>query len=327
MIRRARPDGDPASWLTEADAPIADWRKGTETFQVTLKLEIGDKGQVTGCTPDQRGTAVRPDMGSALCPFIVQRAKLVPALRADGLRMADQFTVSLGFQYSDRIGARPGPLIKSYGLAPAPPPSSEFDPQLRTWPPSPQWLSRFAGPPVFKTRPEQPGEAALSGPLIGLVLGDRKTGAPECRVVLSSGDASQDERACAFVRKTLKPSWTVIVPVSSRRWPLLLSPAGKGFRAVQPNVSLAGRTRLEDGEVARLAALWRPVAGPVPRVGLSGSLGADGRPATCRIYDSSGNDAADALACRLFRTEARITPARDVFGQPIANTWVSMDLR
>lgn len=327
MIRRTRADSDPATWLRETDAPIAGWLANPVLTNVTLVLQTGTDGTVSKCTSQEVKGQLPQGWAGELCPLVVSRAKMVPALKDDGSRMADRFILNINFAFSAYTRNMAGPLITSNGLGPAPPPMSEIDPQLRAWPPSPRWLSSFAGQPVFKSQAEQPGEAPLAVPLIGLVVADRKNGSPECRVVQSSGDAVLDERSCAFVRKTLKPSWPNMVQIGMRRWPLLLSPAGKDFRVVQPNGSLAGRTRLEDGEVARLAALWRPVAGPVPRVGLSGSLGADGRPGNCRIYDSSGNDAADALACRLFRTEARITPASDLFGQPIANTWVSMDLR
>lgn len=61
---------------------------------------------------------------------------------------------------------------------------------------------------------------------------------------------------------------------------------------------------------------------------MSARLGADGRPTGCRVYESSGSDAADAAGCRLLRDEARFTPARDAFGQPgKLEGWVSLDLQ
>jgi hypothetical protein len=317
MIRRTRPDTDPATWLRETDAPIAAWLANPALTNVTLVLQVGTEGTVTKCTSQEVKGVQPPAWAGDLCPLVVSRAKLVPALKDDGSRITDRFILNTNFAFSAYTRNMPGPLISSHGLSPAPPPNSEFDPQLQAWPPSPRWLSSFSGRPVFKGPAEWPGEAALAAPLIGLVAADRKNGSPECRVVQSSGDAALDERACTHVRKTLKPAWPNMVPIAMRRWPLLLSPVGKGFRAVQPNANLAGWARLEQGEVQRLGQLWRSAAGPVGRVVVTGILGADGRPGNCRVYDSSGNDAADALACHLFRTEARIVPARDVFGQPM----------
>lgn len=318
MIRRTRPDGDPATWLRQTDAPIAAWLAARVMTNVTLVLQVGTDGAVTKCTTQELPGLEPPAWAGDLCPLVVSRARLVPALKDDGSRMPDRFILFVSFAFDPHTRNVPGPLITSSGLSPAPPPAGEFDPQLEDWPPSPRWLSSFSGQPVFKGPVEWAGEAALPGPVIGLMVADRKNGAPDCRVVQSSGDTALDERACTHVRKTLKPAWPNMVPISMRRWPLLLSPAGRGFRALQPDAGLLRWARLEQDEVQRLGQLWRSAAGPVGRVGVSGSLGADGRPGNCRVHDSSGNDADDALACRLFRTEARIVPARDVFGQPMA---------
>lgn len=328
MIRRAQADSYPATWLRETDAPIAAWLANPALTNVTLVLQTGTDGTVSKCTSQEVKNQAPPAWAGELCPLVVSRARMVSALRDDGNRMTDRFILNINFAYIPYTRNLPGPLITSNGLGPAPPPISEFDPQLKAWPPSPGWLRRFAGQPLFKSRAEQPGEAPLAVPLIGLVLADRKNGSPECQVVQSSGDSALDARSCAFVRKTLKPSWPNMVPIAMRRWPLLLNPAGKGFRAVQPNADLAGWARLEQGETQRLGQLWRTASGAVGRVGVSGTLGSDGRPGNCRVYDSSGNDAADVLACRLFRADARFEQARDVFGQPVPQqSSVSMNLR
>ena len=329
LIRRTKADGDPAMWLRETDAPIANWRKGTETANVTLVLDVTAEGRVSGCTLEPRQAAQVPAWAPQLCPPLIQRARLIPALRADGTRIPDQLIYSINFQFSTRYPAQTGslinPLIKSYGLAPAPPPNSDFEPQLKAWPPSVSWLGYAARQPSFKQPTEQPGGAPLAGPAIGLVVADPKSGDPECRVVQSSGDAKLDDKACTHVRKKLKPQWADTVRFPMRRWALLLSPDGNGFRVITPNRDTVKRAQIDPAEVARLAALWRPVAGGTARVGLGGRLGADGKPVTCRVYNSSGSDAADAAACRLFTTEAKVSPSSDVFGQSADLTgWVSL---
>jgi protein TonB len=49
----------------------------------------------------------------------------------------------------------------------------------------------------------------------------------------------------------------------------------------------------------------------------------DGRVADCTIRASSGSAALDAITCRIFRTRARFTPARDARGAPTWDTFES----
>lgn len=315
LIRRAAAVGDPAAWLRETDAPIAAWRKTAQIASVTLILSVNAEGRASACTPDVRYSTALPAWTADLCPLLIQRARLIPALRGDGTRMADQIVFTASFQYTERVTAQDGPLIRSQGLSPAPPPSSEFDPQLKAWPPAPGWLRRMATQPAFKLPVEAPGDRPMTGPAIGLVIADPKSGDPECRVVLSSGEARLDQQACDYARKKLKPRWDAAVRFPARRWPLLLSPADKGFRVIQPDANAQHYIVTDPAELARLTALWRPQAAGAQTVQLGGKLDIDGHPQGCRIYESSGSDAADAAACRLFRTEAKFTAARDVFGQ------------
>lgn len=327
MIRRVTAKGDPASWLQESDAPIAAWLK-TETIEnVTLELAVGTSGRVIECKPAPRQWERTPAWADQLCALLIRRAAFTPALREDGQPMADRFIFSANFQFSRNMARGSGPLIVSYGLSPAPPPPSDTNPRLMSWPPSGYWLRSVASEPAFKVPVERPGGAALTGPAIGVVIADPKSGDPECRVVLTSGDAKLDQKACDFVRKTLKPQWADTVRFPIRRWPLLLSPEGRGFRAITADDNAVQRLRVERVEIARLNALWQPSAAGAEVVQMSGVLGPDGRPSGCRVFESSGSDAADAAACRLFRSEARFTPASDAFGQPGKLTgWVSLQL-
>lgn len=328
LIRRTRAEGDPAAWLDEADAPIAAWLKDSTNANVTLVLDITAEGRVSGCALEPRQAPQALAWARQLCPLLAQRARLVPALRADGTRMPDQFIFSANFQFSARYPARAGQLINSYGLSPAPAPSGDFEPQLKVWPPSGGWLGYVAKQPSYKLPVEQAGGPVLRGPAIGLVIADPKSGDPECRVVLASGDAKLDKKACAYVRKKLKPQWEETVRLPIRRWALLLSPEGKNFRVITPNRDAVKRAEFDPSEVTRLTALWRPLPSGTGLVRLGGMLGSDSKPAGCRIYASSGNDAADAAACRLFVTEAKASPPSDAFGQRgKLSGWVSLVLR
>ena len=53
------------------------------------------------------------------------------------------------------------------------------------------------------------------------------------------------------------------------------------------------------------------------RVGFALGIGADGRVNACRITASSGSAALDAATCRIMRSRARYTPARDAQGNPV----------
>lgn len=55
------------------------------------------------------------------------------------------------------------------------------------------------------------------------------------------------------------------------------------------------------------------------RVGYRLAIGADGRVSGCTITGSSGSAALDAATCRIMRSRARFTPARDSRGNPAAD--------
>lgn len=209
-----------------------------------------------------------------------------------------------------------------------PPPANPYETQLKAWPPTSTWLNLVAREPTFSQPVEEPGGASLRGPVIGLVVADPLSGDPDCRVVQSSGKPRLDARACAHVRQNLKPQWAETVRFPVRRWALLLSSDGKGFRAIQPDPALARPAGPALGEVFRLTPLWRAQAGPAASVRIIGMLRPDGTADRCRIETSSGNEAADAAACHLFLTEAKFAPARDVFGQlRPQEAWVRLELR
>lgn len=66
------------------------------------------------------------------------------------------------------------------------------------------------------------------------------------------------------------------------------------------------------------------------RVSFRLAVGPDGRVAECVVTSSSGSAALDDATCRIMRSRARFTPARDSRGNPIADTvssWVTWRLR
>jgi protein TonB len=53
------------------------------------------------------------------------------------------------------------------------------------------------------------------------------------------------------------------------------------------------------------------------RAGFVLDIGADGRVTNCRIMAPSGSAALDSVSCRVMRSRARYTPARDAQGNPV----------
>lgn len=317
MIRRAQIIGDFTGWLSEADAPIAAWRATAQAGSVHLKLDVDPQGRVSKCTA-QGVSSSNPEplaWGNALCPFVRDRARFAPALRSDGAAMGDQIDFLARFLTSYSHGPRSGPLIQFYPPVPVMVMSAPTSTELKQWPPSADWLNAVARQPGFSGSVEQPGGAPLQGTVIGLVVADPKSGDPECRVIRSSGKPRLDAKACDHVLKKLKPKWDDGVRFPVRRWPLLLAPKGKGFRVVTANDLAQRAAQLETGEQARLEGLWRGQVKATRFVSVRGYLSPQGSALICRISRSSGNDAADVAACRLFMAEARIAPARDIFGQ------------
>ncbi len=62
-------------------------------------------------------------------------------------------------------------------------------------------------------------------------------------------------------------------------------------------------------------------AGAEGRVVARLNIGADGRVSNCAVTASSGNSDLDDTTCRIARSRARFTPAKDQNGNPIASTF------
>ena len=53
------------------------------------------------------------------------------------------------------------------------------------------------------------------------------------------------------------------------------------------------------------------------------TVGTNGRVTDCSVTSSSGSAALDAATCRIMRSRARFTPARDNQGNPTTDTYTS----
>jgi TonB family protein len=127
-----------------------------------------------------------------------------------------------------------------------------------------------------------------------------------CDIIASSGSRALDEGTCGILRERaiFQPARDDLgrpvadIVVSSVHWAM---PAAVGLA-----------TYIASGDYPQ-EALRRRQQG---RVEFELIVGADGRPADCRILVSSGSAALDAATCRIMRERPRFVPARDTAGQP-----------
>ena len=107
-----------------------------------------------------------------------------------------------------------------------------------------------------------------------------------------------------------------MLPPSPRMVPY--PPAPPGYRPPLPSAAIRARANLNsyfsiDDYPAR--ALHDREQGTV---GVNLVIGPDGRIGGCTIADSSGSRALDEATCRILRSRARYTPARDSAGNPVS---------
>ena len=84
-------------------------------------------------------------------------------------------------------------------------------------------------------------------------------------------------------------------------------------RVIEPPRARANLASYVSNDDYPASALKRGEQG---RVAFSLAIGADGRVAACRITRSSGSSALDNATCRIMRSRARFTPARNAIGDP-----------
>jgi len=99
-------------------------------------------------------------------------------------------------------------------------------------------------------------------------------------------------------------------PVGGSELPLPLVPGTEPARA---RANLASYFSADDYPAAALRD------GAQGRVAVSLEIGPDGRVANCAVTQSSGSAALDSTTCRIIRSRARYTPARNARGEAVAD--------
>jgi protein TonB len=93
------------------------------------------------------------------------------------------------------------------------------------------------------------------------------------------------------------------------------SPAAPAPSAAPPAPTAWPFRRFSDDDYPAAALRGQQQGRVVYRV----EIGPDGRVSGCEIRRSSGSAALDAATCRIVRSRARFTPARDSAGRPVAD--------
>jgi TonB family protein len=162
-----------------------------------------------------------------------------------------------------------------------------------------------------------------------------------CTIVQSSGSGALDNASCRILRSrarfapardrhgnpvddlgrgTLRWSLAARAPTIASYSPAIMpwtAPATRpgGTVAAEPpraRANLASYVRSGDYPASALAR------GEHGIVRFRLAVGADGRVADCEVLRSSGSTALDEATCRIMRSRARFTPARNASGHPVA---------
>ena len=91
--RHAQPTSDPQTWLGKDDYPREMSRVG-RGGAVHVRLIVNEQGRVTRCI----GIASEGTLGNATCNALIERARFVPALDAEGTPMAGLFVTDAVFR-------------------------------------------------------------------------------------------------------------------------------------------------------------------------------------------------------------------------------------
>ncbi|OJW74687.1 MAG: energy transducer TonB [Sphingomonadales bacterium 63-6] len=93
-------------------------------------------------------------------------------------------------------------------------------------------------------------------------------------------------------------------------------PAVSKARGVEPKGQSRWAARIQENYPARAVR-----SGTEGTVGVSVTVGADGKVAACRVSNSSGSDVLDEAACDGMQRYARFDPALDDAGNPTSASW------
>jgi Gram-negative bacterial TonB protein C-terminal len=95
LTRAVLPTSNPGNWMSSGDYPIKMLRAGQPAI-VEFRLDVDETGRATGCHIQQ---TTRPkEFDRAVCSAIMRKAKLSPALDAQGQPMKSYYQSTVRFQ-------------------------------------------------------------------------------------------------------------------------------------------------------------------------------------------------------------------------------------
>jgi protein TonB len=116
------------------------------------------------------------------------------------------------------------------------------------------------------------------------------------------------------VRVAPPPQITYTAPPAPPTPPAPPPPPPRTVEPARARANLASYVSNDDYPPAALRA------GDEGTTGFRLTVGADGRVTNCTVTSSSGSSSLDSATCRIMRSRARFTPARDSNGNPTTDT-------
>ena len=326
LIRRAMPDRGLEQVFTAADGFVASWLSSNEKrggFRVRFK--VSEEGSVTQCAGRAFTGYTQADLSEA-CAILSNRARLLPALAADGSLIADEVEVwvrtSSGTRYSDKNGAVISHGLEDMGSNPPPPPA----PGGYYWPHH-RKHSWWRAPRKFRQKPGlASGQSFPEGAQwAGGFLSD-EPGRKLCNLQRTSikdkgeADAFKAE-VCEWVEAQMKPRWRRARQYSNFH-PFLFVKSDGAIKAYFPGLEEGTDVRISEGAKAGAKAALDTfiaaqqdatiVAKPTLRLWFKGEGGID----RCEVQVTSGNNAVDTESCRIISEDTDVQHATDIFGMP-----------